>query len=1284
MRRSWFGTVVKQNKSPSLDLLKSLYSVLVKNSIVTDSNKTLIVEVLRSIAETVIWGDQNDPRVFDFFLEKGIQSYFLSIIEQPKCGTYVCTQLLQTLNILFENIRNETSIYFLLSNNHVNSIICHEFDFSDEEIMAYYISFLKTLSLKLNSNTIHFFYNEHLRDFPLYTEAIKFFNHSESMVRIAVRTLTLNVYKVGDEAIIKFIHDKTAAPYFSNLVWFIGNNVLMMERCLRTEATHLTRNKLESLVALHLDDMHYVHDIMQLQMQSLNNMLCEHLLNTLLIPLYVYSLDPSLKVDSPQVSVKCALFLLSQVFLILNHPPLVKQLKLYICFEENPNLESSDTLRRFTKPSHQIQEAFNAAVIPKNKQNLQPTLLAKEHKQELKAREAKRLQEEARLRDLEKYQKKQKFNQTGYLKSILDPDPGIDPLLGTKVHRVESVKQKVEAVKQSRAPENRSRESSTVSKDSSVYSEPVYVESESSRTESFIDILDPASSVSEGPLPSSNSTTTTPDILTGFSTPDEGESHVMSGESHLTSADHVAGEDLVVEREVLPLEEPGNLDYPVSEDSGIVSSETMENIAQDIEDVGEAENETPAEREDTTENENPTPTNLPDSRPDTRSHSPNLESDSTQTLSHSASLENSSLEAEPCSGSSELTVQHDATCTPEFHSPEPESPTPQPTSPAKQGDGAQNSDLLDENDSISSSNRETVELECNKSVVEEFSHGDKSDKLQPTVPNCQTASQSDETVDKEETPAESKSDKPGNEEDKVIDNDTTITLSDVEIENVTRTLKEVKEELTAPPTTPPATPPALPTTASAEDLFFSPTKTSDSSHFADAFHCPPTRSCIFYDALLSCLELGEDDVEALFSAALLYAMFTNKSMPHRPPAPYYYDDRIVDRLLNLLDKACHVDGIVRLVTVEIAVRLLRVLTTYNDRLLLHDNHLAVLTAVKENSVRFLRNFYTGEDNTLFVELFDEEFQAFNKRRPTNVAHLMSDECMLLGPVYTPLTGIDFTNRLPCGDFEKMRKSLIVFFTIRRLWLEAVGQEEQELPLLNLSLQVTKGDILNLNNSDLIACAVISENDVVKRFLVIDTHQLILVEPDNAPGRLGYGIVQFVAPLQCVDARPDKDNNRNLLVTIEKSGSFNISFRAKFQFEDHIRCFAAKTRLKQGRESLQKLKGFKLSHVLDMPDRIQDEPFLGSARVSPAGLKAGPSIGKSKAEKGNLITSRLPISPQTSASSLSGSERANDVTPREVTSLSSTRVKGGSTSGSDRSTPSTPRKSLAKLPAPEIV
>lgn len=38
-------------------------------------------------------------------------SFFLRIMRQRSGGSnYVCVQLLQTLNILFENIRNETSL----------------------------------------------------------------------------------------------------------------------------------------------------------------------------------------------------------------------------------------------------------------------------------------------------------------------------------------------------------------------------------------------------------------------------------------------------------------------------------------------------------------------------------------------------------------------------------------------------------------------------------------------------------------------------------------------------------------------------------------------------------------------------------------------------------------------------------------------------------------------------------------------------------------------------------------------------------------------------------------------------------------------------------------------------------------------------------------------------------------------------------------------------------------------------------------------------------------------
>uniref|UniRef100_A0A3B3CMX7 C-type lectin domain containing 16A n=1 Tax=Oryzias melastigma TaxID=30732 RepID=A0A3B3CMX7_ORYME len=323
--RSWVGGQGKAKNIHSLDHLKYMYHVLTKNTTVTDNNRNLLVETIRSITEILIWGDQNDSSVFDFFLEKNMFAFFLNILRQ-KSGRYVCVQLLQTLNILFENISHETSLYYLLSNNHVNSIIVHKFDFSDEEIMAYYISFLKTLSLKLNNHTVHFFYNEHTNDFALYTEAIKFFNHPESMVRIAVRTITLNVYKVDNQHMLHYIRDKTAVPYFSNLVWFIGSHVIELDKCVQTDEEHKNKGKLSDLVAEHLDHLHYLNDILIINCEFLNDVLTDHLLNRLFLPLYVYSLVCPETSEERKINPQVSLYLLSQVFLIIHYQPLVNAL----------------------------------------------------------------------------------------------------------------------------------------------------------------------------------------------------------------------------------------------------------------------------------------------------------------------------------------------------------------------------------------------------------------------------------------------------------------------------------------------------------------------------------------------------------------------------------------------------------------------------------------------------------------------------------------------------------------------------------------------------------------------------------------------------------------------------------------------------------------------------------------------------------------------------------------------------------------------------------------------
>jgi protein CLEC16A len=141
--------------------------------------------------------------------------------------TGVAVQLLQSLSILVQNTRRETSIYYLFSNNYINDLMeLKQFDYGvDEEVLAWYISFLKAISIRLNERTIQFFVSDAAeaahdgaggkrRDdttagsaslvpaaFSLYTQVIRYVQHQDSMVRAAARVATLNVFQVNDAAV---------------------------------------------------------------------------------------------------------------------------------------------------------------------------------------------------------------------------------------------------------------------------------------------------------------------------------------------------------------------------------------------------------------------------------------------------------------------------------------------------------------------------------------------------------------------------------------------------------------------------------------------------------------------------------------------------------------------------------------------------------------------------------------------------------------------------------------------------------------------------------------------------------------------------------------------------------------------------------------------------------------------------------------------------------------------------------------------------------------------------
>lgn len=853
--RNWISEVVWKPKTVhSLEKLKYLHFILTKNSTVNENNKSLLVETLRSIAEILIWGDQNDSSVFDFFLEKNMLLFFLKIMTQ-NCGTYITVQLLQTLNILFENIRHETSLYFLLSNNHVNSIIVHKFDFSNEEVLAYYISFLKTLSLKLNKLTVNFYFNEQKCDFPLYTEGIKFFNHPESMVRIAVRTLTLNVYKVGHEVMLNFICDKTANPYFSNLVWFIGKHAIELDDCVTKESDHLKCDRLKMQVADHLDHLHYLHDILCLKIDKLNVILTDHLLNRLLIPLYVYSLpshglDDSVKHSRVCISRLVSLFLLAQTLLIMNHEPLISCLVNVILLDEDEeiNEEFKDSPSLNHKPSNTLRV-------------------------------------------------------TAGLRAFIPPPDSLESQLEASGITIDNynLSQKLESISKDRRKKNHS---------------------------TFY--------VTDGDIQRLNS----------------------------------------------------------------------------------------------------------------------------KKSNRSVNSHDSSLDEETSSKGSSTALNQSGSETESFT-------------------------ILPFDDSSKTENNGMLNL-----------------------------------------------------------------MPDATSEKIQNQMKVFNSQMS---------------------------------------------EGIFMKSIYSAFDCVDGDGEALSAISFFYALLKNEGIDKNilinakislPEICDDYSDELMEHLISVLEQGARDGSKVRLVTLEMAITVLKLLAVKDKRSRLKDFHLAMIENVREASTFQLRNFYRADE--VFLEMFECEYhQVMNK--PINVQYVMMDASLLLPPTSTPLTGIEFNKRLPCGKEERARRAIRVFLLLRDLCLLIRNQPEDNLPLNKIENPVCQEDVLDLNNSDLIACTVVSSNrQHLRRFLVIDSNQFMLVEPDTS--KLGWGVVKFVAILQDVEATPDKDDSRSLSILVHRPfAARNRSvvnplplLSAKFIFDDYIRCMSARQRLQRRGAALRQRKMTTLANLLELP------------------------------------------------------------------------------------------------------
>ncbi|KAL5582360.1 hypothetical protein UlMin_014802 [Ulmus minor] len=90
----------------------------------------------------VIYSDKQDPMIFECFMEYQVLVEFVRILKISR-NSRIEAPLLQYVSIMIQNMTSEYAIYYCFSNDYMNNIIAHPYEFDRGDLAQYYVSFLR-------------------------------------------------------------------------------------------------------------------------------------------------------------------------------------------------------------------------------------------------------------------------------------------------------------------------------------------------------------------------------------------------------------------------------------------------------------------------------------------------------------------------------------------------------------------------------------------------------------------------------------------------------------------------------------------------------------------------------------------------------------------------------------------------------------------------------------------------------------------------------------------------------------------------------------------------------------------------------------------------------------------------------------------------------------------------------------------------------------------------------------------------------------------------------------
>lgn len=336
-------TIIKSsNDEISINNFVQMYNCLkeINDRMKHKKYKDDLKELIQLIIDYLIYGDKKQDQIyFDNFCELDFMQEFIKASKNKNID--ILLQIIKSMSALILTITNQASLFYIFSNNFINNIItndniCEE---SNEDFLSFYVNFLKSLSMKIDSTTIQLFFQKEKNIFPLLENAIKLYNIEDPMIRNVVRNIFLKFAQLSQEykPLKEYLITLPMLEYYCFLSCRLTDMTIQLN--LLAGYNNLYKNKFEynknefkfqydNYKALHddlIDEVLYFQDILSINDEQiitaiLNSLLYYYICPLLLGSLYNYKYffqknknDMLKYIVSPQISLYIFTLILSNI-----------------------------------------------------------------------------------------------------------------------------------------------------------------------------------------------------------------------------------------------------------------------------------------------------------------------------------------------------------------------------------------------------------------------------------------------------------------------------------------------------------------------------------------------------------------------------------------------------------------------------------------------------------------------------------------------------------------------------------------------------------------------------------------------------------------------------------------------------------------------------------------------------------------------------------------------------------------------------------------------------------